>query len=163
MVARVPRKLAINYTCISDVISMRLCSLMPELKVNVIHNYNLTLQCRYSAVKSLSFRHLGPVSISSKTSYRKISWSLDAARFVFRTVRSLWNLTGTSAALLLTHLSNVKVMRWFKLPISRLRDFMRSYDKTSYRILKRGSGFGWFLRVVHFNERCTMTYHVGGR
>ena len=28
-------------------------------------------------------------------------------------------------------------MRKFKLPISRLRDFTRSYDKTSYRILKR--------------------------
>ena len=27
-----------------------------------------------------------------------------------------------------------------KLPITRLRDFTRSYDKTSYRILKRGPG-----------------------
>ena len=146
MVARVPRKLAINYTWISDVISMRLCSLMPELQVNVIHYYNLTLQCRYSAVKSLSFRHLGSVSISGKTSYRKISWSLDAARFVFRTVRSLCQM-----------LKRCDDLNY------RSRDFMRSYDKTSYRILKRGSGFGWSLRVVHFNERCTMTYHAGGR
>ena len=32
---------------------------------------------------------LGPVSISGKTSYCKISQSLEAARFVFRIVRSL--------------------------------------------------------------------------
>ena len=41
---------------------------------------------------------LGPVSISDKTSYRKISWSLEAARLVFKIARSLWNLKGTSAA-----------------------------------------------------------------
>ena len=42
---------------------------------------------------------LGSVSISDKTSYRKISWSFEATRFVFRIVQSLRNLTGTSAAL----------------------------------------------------------------
>ena len=42
---------------------------------------------------------LGPVSISDKTSYRKISQSLEAARFVFRIVRPLWNLhLGSTAA-----------------------------------------------------------------
>ena len=30
----------------------------------------------------------GPVSLSDKTPYYKISWSLEAARFVFRIVRS---------------------------------------------------------------------------
>ena len=79
-----------------------------------------------------------PVSIFDKTSYRKISQSLEAARFLFRIVRSLWNLTGTSAALLPMCLSNFIAMRWSKLPIARLRDFMRSYGKTSYRVLKRG-------------------------
>ena len=34
-------------------------------------------------------------------------------------------------------LSNFKAMRWFKLPISRLRDLTRSYNKTSYRMLKQ--------------------------
>ena len=34
----------------------------------------------------------------------KISWSLEAARFVVRIVQSLWNLTGISAALLLMNL-----------------------------------------------------------
>ena len=41
-------------------------------------------------------RFLDPVSISKKTSFRKISSSLEAVRFVFSIVRSLWNLTGTS-------------------------------------------------------------------
>ena len=54
---------------------------------------------------------LGPVAISEKTSYRKISWSLEATRFVFRIVRSLWNLTGTSAAMLPMCLSNFKANR----------------------------------------------------
>ena len=49
----------------------------------------------------------GPVSICDKTSYRKISWSLDATRFVFRIVRSLWNLT----ALLPMCPPNFKAMR----------------------------------------------------
>ena len=71
-------------------------------------------------------KKLDPVSISDKTSHFIISQCLEAARFVFRIVRLPWNLTGTSAV----------AMRWFKLPISRLRDFTRSYDKTSYRILK---------------------------
>ena len=87
-------------------------------------------------------RLLGTVSISDKTSYRKISWSLDAARLVFGIVWSLWKLTGTSAALPPRSLSNFRAILWFKLPISRLRDFTRSYDKTSYRILKWGPGRG---------------------
>ena len=82
--------------------------------------------------------HPGPVSLSDKTSYRKMSWSLEAARFVFRIIISLLNLTGTSAALLPRYLSNFKPMRWFKLSISRLQNFTRSYDKTFYRILERG-------------------------
>ena len=81
---------------------------------------------------------LGPVSISEKTSYRKISWSLEVARFVFKIVRSLCNLTDTSAAVLPMCLSNFKAIRQFKVPISWLRDFTRSYEKTSFRILRRG-------------------------
>ena len=90
----------------------------------------------------LMFRDIehGPVSISEKTSFRKISSSLEAARFVFRIVRSLWNLTGTSAAVLPMCLSNFKTIRQFKVPISWLRDFTRSYEKTSFRILRRGPG-----------------------
>ena len=45
-------------------------------------------------------------------------------------------------------LSNFKAMRQFKVPISWLRDFTRSYEKTSFRILRRGSGSrGMFPKV----------------
>ena len=44
------------------------------------------------------FFTLGLYSLSGKTSYGKISWSLEAARFGFRLFQSLWNLTGTPAA-----------------------------------------------------------------
>ena len=100
---------------------------------------------------------LGSVSISEKTSYSKIFQSLEAARFVFKIVRSLWNLTGTSAALLPRRLSNFKAMWKFKLPISRLRDFTRSYDKTSYRILKRDHvvSMSWLHHVAEIP-----TFHV---
>ena len=83
---------------------------------------------------------LGLVLISHTTSYCKISQNLEAARFVFRIVRSLWYLAGTSAALLPISLSNFKAIRSFKQLISRLRDFTGFYDKTSW-ILKQGNGF----------------------
>ena len=91
-------------------------------------------------VNSVPSKDQGPVSISKKTYFRKISSSLEAARLVFRIVRSLWNLTGTSAALLPMCLSNFKAIRRFKVQISWLRDFTRSYEKTSFRILRRGPG-----------------------
>ena len=74
-----------------------------------------------------------------KTSNSKISWSFEAARFVFWIVQLLWNLTG-SAALLPMCLSNFKTIRQLELLISRLRGFTGSYDKASYRILKRAAG-----------------------
>ena len=42
----------------------------------------------------------GLYSLSGKTSYRQISWSLEAARLDVIIIAPLWNLTGTSAALL---------------------------------------------------------------
>ena len=95
--------------------------------------------------------HPRSIIISDKTSYRMISWRLEAARFVFRIVWSLWNLTGTSEAVLSMGLSNFIAMRWLKLLISRLRDFMRSNDKTLIRhqILKRDT------------QRCKWTNQVG--
>ena len=131
-----------------------------------------------NACYELARRTLGPVSISEKTSFRKISLSLEAARFVFRIVRSLWNLTGTSAAVLPMCLSNFKAIRQFKVPISWLRDFTRSYEKTSFRILRRGpasvhyavkmKGFKrqFFFTFCHFCEcsliSCTPFTHGGG-
>ena len=62
------------------------------------------------------------VSISDKTSYCKIlclkNWNLEAARFVFRIVWSLWNLTGTSAALPPSCLSHFKDLKFKSRKIS---------------------------------------------
>ena len=44
----------------------------------------------------------------------------------------------TSAAVLPMCLSNFKAIRQFKVPISWLRNYTRSYEKTSFRILRRG-------------------------
>ena len=49
-------------------------------------------------------------SQSSKTSYRKISWSPEAARLSVIIIVSLWNLTGISAALLPMCLSNFRTI-----------------------------------------------------
>ena len=83
-------------------------------------------------------RHQGLYSLSGKTSYRKISWSLEAAKFGFKIFQSLWNLAGTSAALLPRCLSNFRAIRPLQHPISRLRDFTRFGGKTSYRLVNRG-------------------------
>ena len=53
----------------------------------------------------------GLYSLSGKTSYCKISWSLETARFGFGLYQSLWNFTGTSAALLPRCLSNFRAIR----------------------------------------------------
>ena len=82
--------------------------------------------------------HQGLYSLSGKTSYRKISWSLEAARFGFKLFQSLWNLAGTSAAMLPRCLSNFRAIRPLQHPISRLRDFTRFGGKTSYRLVNRG-------------------------
>ena len=82
--------------------------------------------------------HQGLYSLSGKTSYRKISWSLEAARFGSKLFQSLWNWAGTSAALLLRCLSNFRAIRPLQHPISRLRDFTRFGGKTSYRLVNRG-------------------------
>ena len=75
-----------------------------------------------SSNKILSATTQDPVSISNKSSYCKISQSLEAARFVFRIVQSLWNLIGTSVAVLPMCLSYFKAIWWFKLPITPLWD-----------------------------------------
>ena len=54
---------------------------------------------------------LGLYSLSAKTSYCKISWSLEGARFGFRLFQSLWNLTGPSAAVLPRYLSSFRAVR----------------------------------------------------
>ena len=78
-----------------------------------------------------------PVSISDKTAYRKISQNLEAARFVFRIVRSLLNLEGTSAALLPRCLSNLKAIRTFD---TRSRPFETLRDLTIRRLIGYWNG-----------------------
>ena len=100
---------------------------------------------------------LGLYSLSCKTSYRKISWSLKAARFRFKLFQSLWNLAGTSAAALPRCLSNFRAILPLQHPISRLRDFTRFGGKTSYRLVNRGPGMNargprrWYVHTGSSN------------
>ena len=80
----------------------------------------------------------GLYSWSSKTSYRQISRSLEAARFGFKLFYSLWNLIGTSVAPQPRCLSNCRAIRSLWHPISRLRDFASFGGKTSYRLVNTG-------------------------
>ena len=86
--------------------------------------------CWVTMLKNIRCPHLGLYSQSEKTSYRKISWSLEAARFEFKLFQSL----------LPRCLSNFRAIRPLQHPISRLRDFTRFDGKTSYRLLNRGPG-----------------------
>ena len=74
--------------------------------------------------------YTGAVLISHKTSHRKISRNLVGARSI-RVFQSVWNLTGASAAVLPRRLPNFKAIQAFQHPLSRIRDFARSYNKTS--------------------------------
>ena len=53
---------------------------------------------------------LGLYSLSGKTSYRQISWSLETARLDVIMIVSLWNLAGVSAALLPRCLPNFRAI-----------------------------------------------------
>ena len=54
--------------------------------------------------------HLGLYSLNGKTSYHKISWSLEAARLDVIMTVSLWYLTGIAAALLPRCLANFRAI-----------------------------------------------------
>ena len=72
--------------------------------------------------------------------YRKISWSLEAARLVVIMTVSVWNWTGISAALLPMCMSNFGKIGKVETRISRLRNFTRSCGKTSVYLVNRGPG-----------------------
>ena len=91
----------------------------PNLKSNLSNSFedrapvDFTNRCpifKWVAGTWLHDRDQGLYSLSGRTSYRKISWSLEAARFIFRIFQSLWKLTGTSAAALPRCLSNFKAI-----------------------------------------------------
>ena len=114
---------------------------------------------RHLATMSCNIKIQGLYSLSGKTSYHKISWSLEAARFGSKLFQSLWNLAGTSAALLPRCLSNFRAML-LQHPISRLRDFTRFGGKTSYRLVNRGPGgclnmniLSYQYRISHYKDK----------
>ena len=76
-------------------------------------------------------------SLSGKTSYRQMSWSLEAARLGVKVIVSSGNLTGVSAALLPRCLSTSGTIWKVWTLISWLWDFTRSCCKTSYRLMNR--------------------------
>ena len=78
--------------------------------------------------------------LSGRASYRKISWSLEAARLNVILIVSLWNLTGSSAAALPSCLSNFRAIEKALTWISRLQHFAKSCGKTSARLVNRGPG-----------------------
>ena len=111
-------------------------------------------------IPSILFQMTGPrypihvclYPLSGKTSYRKISWSLEAARIGFKFFQLLWHLAGTSAALLPRCLSNFRAIRPLQHPISWLRDITRFGGKTSYRLVNRGPGpfsYDWHTITTH--------------
>ena len=83
------------------------------------------------------YRVQGPYSLSSKTSYRQISRSLEAAKLDVIMMVSLWNLTDISAVLQPMCLSNFSVIRNVLACISCLWDSTGSCGKASVRLVNR--------------------------
>ena len=77
----------------------------------------------------------GLYSRSRRTSYYKVSWNHEATRM---DVVSLWNLVCVSVALLSRCLPNIRAIRRVLCRISLVRDFGRSYGKTSVHSANRG-------------------------
>ena len=71
---------------------------------------SMECHCLEQAVISQTYRYQGLYSLSGQTSYRQISWSLEAARLDVAMVVSLWNLTGTSAAALPRYLPQYRAI-----------------------------------------------------
>ena len=82
----------------------------------------------------------GLYSLTGWASYHNISWSLEAARLYAITMASLRYLTGIPAAALSRCLSNFRAIEKVSTRISWLRDFTRSYGKTSVRLVNTGPG-----------------------
>ena len=94
---------------------------------------------------------LGLCSLSGRTSYRQISWSLEAARLGVIIIVSLWNLTGISTELLPKSRSNFRVTRKIHTRISRLQCFARSCVNTSICLVNRGTGVVTIFGLVSEN------------
>ena len=78
---------------------------------------------------------IGYLSQSGRTSYRKTTWRLKAARLDVIMIVSLWNLIGTSTGLPSRGLSNVRLIGKFTARISQRQVFMGSCGKTTIRLV----------------------------
>ena len=88
----------------------------------------------------------GLYSLSGWSSYRQISWSLEAAKSVLLMIVSLGHWTATLAAALPGCLSNFRAIGKVWIRISRLRYFTRSCGKTPICLLNRNPGVADFVR-----------------
>ena len=79
----------------------------------------------------LLIEHQGLYSQSGKTSYRKISWSLESTGFWFILFQSLWNLTGLSA-------ETPRCLSDFRAIILTLNLVASRLHETSYRSVNSG-------------------------
>ena len=116
------------------------------------HNNTITI-----TLETQNKQKLGLYSLSGKTSYRKIPWSLEAAGFGSKLFQSLWNLAGTSAALLPRCLSNFRAIRPLQHTISWLRDFTRFGGKTSNRLVNRGPAVSLETLPIRRGNICVIT------
>ena len=89
----------------------------------------------------------GLYSLSDKTSYRQISWSLEAARLSVIMIVSLWNLTGISAVLLPRCRSNFRAIEKSK-PESRGFETSRDFALSAITTSKHTKQL-WILLHVH--------------
>ena len=80
-------------------------------------------------------------STLKKTSYRKISQSLEGAILVFRVFQPLLNLTWSLSGITAEATARCKAIQQFWYPIARVWGFAWSYDKSSRRLMKRGPRF----------------------
>ena len=95
---------------------------------------------------------LGFYSLSGKTSFHQISWSLEAAWLGIIIIAPRWNLTGSSAALL----PRVKFQSDWKSKLES-RDFTRSCRMASYRLVNRGPDVKRL--IVYFNGYSTYRWY----
>ena len=92
-------------------------------------------------------------SLNSKTSYRQISHSLEAARLGVLMIVMRWHLTE----------SNFRVIEKVSPRILRLRDFARSCGKTTVRLVNRVPGYFLMLckirsEYLYTLQRCVYQF-----
>ena len=101
----------------------------------------LGLCCHKIEEKCVTYRegsvwNQGLYWLSGKTSYRQISWSLEAARLGAIMIASFWHLIGISATPLPKCPTNVRAIGKVWTRISRLRYFTRSCGNTSVSLVE---------------------------